>query len=271
MSAGRLLVAASMLPGTGPRSQGPQLAQLCNAPLIARPQACSGHSGWAQEAAEDATAVLVANRSGGVLGPHTILKEDHFPGCQSSNLPPILPGVPNFRGVGVRRDCGVHLGFAACRVYGASLQAGVWHLSGCWNSLHAAHMPVHATWQAAAEAASRNLPSVRGRRGSQVLNALQPPCSLPGVGCAAGQTLGPARAMLRRRCTALRCRPCRACALCWTRWAAHPVPQPMATRHAHPRQHSTPQALLKTLRASRVACWGPHACWQQQGSQLGLL
>ena len=55
-----------------------------------------------QEAAEDATAVLVANRSGGVLGPHTILKEDHFPGCQSPNLPPILPGVPNFRGVGVR-------------------------------------------------------------------------------------------------------------------------------------------------------------------------
>ena len=55
-----------------------------------------------QEAAEDASAVLVANRSGAVLGPHTILKEDHFPGCQSPHLPPSIPGVPNFRGVGVR-------------------------------------------------------------------------------------------------------------------------------------------------------------------------
>ena len=46
--------------------------------------------------------MLVANRSGAVLGPHTILKEDHFPGCQSPHLPPSIPGVPNFRGVGVR-------------------------------------------------------------------------------------------------------------------------------------------------------------------------
>ena len=45
--------------------------------------------------------MLVANRSGAVLGPHTILKEDHFPGCQSPHLPPSIPGVPNFRGVGV--------------------------------------------------------------------------------------------------------------------------------------------------------------------------
>ena len=54
-----------------------------------------------QEAAEDASALLVANRSGAVLGPHTILKEDHFPGCQSPKLPPAIPGAPNFRGVGV--------------------------------------------------------------------------------------------------------------------------------------------------------------------------
>ena len=46
--------------------------------------------------------MVVATRSGAVLGPHTILKEDHFPGCQSPNLPPRFPGVPNFRGVGVR-------------------------------------------------------------------------------------------------------------------------------------------------------------------------
>ncbi|KAK9808828.1 hypothetical protein WJX72_004439 [[Myrmecia] bisecta] len=49
--------------------------------------------------AEDETAVLIANRNGAVLGAHTILKEDHFPGCQSSKLANIVPGAPNFRGV----------------------------------------------------------------------------------------------------------------------------------------------------------------------------
>lgn len=34
-----------------------------------------------------------------MLGPHTILKEDHFPGCQSAKLPNTIPGAPNFRGV----------------------------------------------------------------------------------------------------------------------------------------------------------------------------
>ena len=43
--------------------------------------------------------MLVANRSGAVLGAHTILKEDHFPGCQSAHIPAVLPGAPNFRGV----------------------------------------------------------------------------------------------------------------------------------------------------------------------------
>ncbi len=33
-----------------------------------------------------------------VLGAHTILKEDHFPGCQSPKLPEVVPGAPNFRG-----------------------------------------------------------------------------------------------------------------------------------------------------------------------------
>lgn len=43
--------------------------------------------------------MLVANRSGAVLGAHTILKEDHFPGCQSEDIPALLQGAPNFRGV----------------------------------------------------------------------------------------------------------------------------------------------------------------------------
>ena len=33
-----------------------------------------------------------------VLGAHTILKEDHFPGCQSPKLPEVVQGAPNFRG-----------------------------------------------------------------------------------------------------------------------------------------------------------------------------
>lgn len=45
------------------------------------------------------SAGLIASRNGAVLGAHTILKEDHFPGCQSSKLPNIVPGAPNFRGV----------------------------------------------------------------------------------------------------------------------------------------------------------------------------
>ena len=48
----------------------------------------------ANEAAEDEMAHLVANRNGEVLGPHAILKEDHFPGklsepCQCSTA--VLP------------------------------------------------------------------------------------------------------------------------------------------------------------------------------------
>jgi hypothetical protein len=42
---------------------------------------------------------LIASRVGDVLGAHTILKEDHFPGCQSAKLPNTIPGAPNFRGV----------------------------------------------------------------------------------------------------------------------------------------------------------------------------
>ena len=54
-------------------------------------------SAEALDKAVEESAGLIANRAGAVLGPHTILKEDHFPGCQSSKLPNIIPGAPNFR------------------------------------------------------------------------------------------------------------------------------------------------------------------------------
>lgn len=41
---------------------------------------------------------LLARRNGSVLGTRTILKLDHFPGCQSSRLPVLVSGAPNFRG-----------------------------------------------------------------------------------------------------------------------------------------------------------------------------
>ena len=59
-----------------------------------------GHmSAEALEKASEERAGLIASRAGEVLGAHTILKEDHFPGCQSGKLPNIVPGAPNFRGV----------------------------------------------------------------------------------------------------------------------------------------------------------------------------
>ncbi|EFN52818.1 hypothetical protein CHLNCDRAFT_26452 [Chlorella variabilis] len=42
---------------------------------------------------------VVATRSGDVLLPHTILKSDHFPGCQNMKLTPLIDGAPNFRQV----------------------------------------------------------------------------------------------------------------------------------------------------------------------------
>lgn len=53
----------------------------------------------ALDKAVEESAGLIAKRAGAVLGAHTILKEDHFPGCQSPKLPNIVPGAPNFRGV----------------------------------------------------------------------------------------------------------------------------------------------------------------------------
>lgn len=58
-------------------------------------------------AADDKHAALIASRSGAVLGPHTVLKEDHFLGCQSPKLPALFPGAPNFREVPGLAVCGV--------------------------------------------------------------------------------------------------------------------------------------------------------------------
>ena len=42
---------------------------------------------------------IVANRNGEVLIPHSLLKSDHFPGCQNTKLTPLVEGAPNFRGI----------------------------------------------------------------------------------------------------------------------------------------------------------------------------
>ncbi|TQE11557.1 hypothetical protein C1H46_002932 [Malus baccata] len=36
-------------------------------------------------------------RGGSVLGKKTILKSDHFPGCQNKRLSPHIDGAPNYR------------------------------------------------------------------------------------------------------------------------------------------------------------------------------
>jgi hypothetical protein len=48
--------------------------------------------------ASNAQEVILA-RAGAVLGRQTILKDDHFPGCQNSKLTPLVDGAPNFRQV----------------------------------------------------------------------------------------------------------------------------------------------------------------------------
>ncbi|KAL4440251.1 hypothetical protein ABPG75_003252 [Micractinium tetrahymenae] len=94
------------------------------------------------QAEEDEHAALIAQRGGAVLGPYTILKEDHFRGCQSSRLEACVPGAPNFREVpGVRvfggaiatvdgiRHVLLHVGAApdSPPIKGRQLRA-VWHL-----------------------------------------------------------------------------------------------------------------------------------------------
>ncbi len=42
---------------------------------------------------------VIASRCGAVLGRQTVLKDDHFPGCQNKKLTPLIEGAPNFRQV----------------------------------------------------------------------------------------------------------------------------------------------------------------------------
>lgn len=39
------------------------------------------------------------SRNGSVLGKKTVLKSDHFPGCQNKKIRPHVDGAPNFRQV----------------------------------------------------------------------------------------------------------------------------------------------------------------------------
>lgn len=43
---------------------------------------------------------VIVSRGGSVLGKKTILKSDHFPGCQNKRLLPHVDGAPNYRQVG---------------------------------------------------------------------------------------------------------------------------------------------------------------------------
>ena len=47
----------------------------------------------------EAADAVVAGRAGGVLGAHCILKEEPYPGVQSSRVPVFHDGAPNFRQV----------------------------------------------------------------------------------------------------------------------------------------------------------------------------
>ena len=52
---------------------------------------------------------IIHSRRGDVLGYSTIVKSDHFPGCQRMSLLPHLPGAPNFRQI------------PGCQVYGVAI------------------------------------------------------------------------------------------------------------------------------------------------------
>jgi hypothetical protein len=97
------------------------------APVVDRLDGASDDE--SENAALDSAAVLIANRRGGVLGPHTVLKEDHFPGCQAPRVPANVPGAPNFWGVPNHN------------VYGSALPTvegvrGVLEAVGCAPAVH---------------------------------------------------------------------------------------------------------------------------------------
>uniref|UniRef100_A0ACD5WWN1 Uncharacterized protein n=1 Tax=Avena sativa TaxID=4498 RepID=A0ACD5WWN1_AVESA len=50
---------------------------------------------------------VIRSRGGSVLGKKTILKSDHFPGCQNKRLTPHIDGAPNYRQAGSLRVHGV--------------------------------------------------------------------------------------------------------------------------------------------------------------------
>jgi hypothetical protein len=51
------------------------------------------------EDAQAAAEQVISSRGGSVLGKKTILKSDHFPGCQNRRLTPQIDGAPNYRQV----------------------------------------------------------------------------------------------------------------------------------------------------------------------------
>ncbi|TVU46304.1 hypothetical protein EJB05_05830 [Eragrostis curvula] len=61
----------------------------------------------AAQAAAAAAEQVISSRGGSVLGKKTILKSDHFPGCQNKRLSPQIDGAPNYRQAGSLRVHGV--------------------------------------------------------------------------------------------------------------------------------------------------------------------
>ena len=56
-----------------------------------------------QQSQEQEMLLLVAHRDGNVLVKGTILKSDHFPGCNRlKDTKPVFEGVPNFRGLSIK-------------------------------------------------------------------------------------------------------------------------------------------------------------------------
>ena len=53
-------------------------------------------------------------RAGDVLLKNTLLKADHFPGCQNTKLTPLLEGAPNFRQARACCVCGVCVFCCVC-------------------------------------------------------------------------------------------------------------------------------------------------------------
>jgi hypothetical protein len=57
------------------------------------------------EDAQAAAEQVISSRGGSMLGKKTILKSDHFPGCQNRRLSPQIDGAPNYRQVHLLPPC----------------------------------------------------------------------------------------------------------------------------------------------------------------------